>query len=453
MRSKPFAIVIIVLVLAALACNLPGSETPDPHAISTNVAATLTALAGGPIGGGPGETGTPTLTPDVAESTDTPTATATIPAPPHLRVVYVLGGNVYIKDAAAAPAQITFAGNAEDVRISDDGQKVAYTRRDVAEAPASLGVVNSDGLGDSIVVTGAQINALYPLGDALYHDISDLKFIPGTHHLLMNTREAFMGPGLQKNNDVLMADLDAGTFVTLLAPPNGGDFYPSPDGTKMAIVRPDSVSLANIDGSGYTANIISFTFILTYSEYAYYPPVVWQSDSSQAGVIIPSAESLPPTGPSAIWRINPAAGTASAVASISGQFMFPHAILSPDLLHYSYSVPITDATSALYVANTADASSLHLADGGNQSVVSFSPDGSWFIYNMGGPTTYYIGSLGGGTALIGPRVIDPIWINATHFVYLFRNTGVWSINLGGSDGSSTVLASGAGEMFAFDADE
>jgi hypothetical protein len=313
-------------------------------------------------------------------------------------------------------------------------------------------VINSDGSGDHVAVTGAQVNALYPLGDSLYHDISDLKFVPGTHRLLMNTKEAFMGPGLQKNNDVLVADLDAGTFATLIAPPNGGDFYPAPNGTRMAIVRPDSISLANTDGTGYTANILTFTFILTYSEYAYYPPVLWQADSSQAGVLIPSAEQLGTSPTGTIYRINPATGATTPSTAYPGQFMFPRAILSPDLLHFGYTVPITDTTKALYVANTADPSTLHLADG-EDGLTSFSPTGAWFIYYFGSPTTYYVGSLGGGTAPIGPMVLNPIWVSATQFVYLVRTGGSWSLNLGNSGGTSTVLASGAGSVNAFDADE
>jgi hypothetical protein len=248
-----------------------------------------------------------------------------------------------------------------------------------------------------------------------------------------------------KNNDVLIADLDAGTFITLLAPPNGGDFYPSPDGTKLAIVRPDSISLANIDGSGYAANNLAFTNVLTYSEYAYYPPVVWKLDSSQAGVLIPSPEQLAPSPSGTAYRIDPASAAVTAAGTLSGQFMFPLAILSPDLLRVGYTVPIIDTSKALYVYNLADASSLHLADG-EDGMTCFSDDGAWFIYYFGSPQTYYVGSLGGGTAPIGPTVISPVWINSTQFVYLVRSTGIWSINLGNTGGASSVLASGAGSV-------
>ncbi len=448
-----------ILILSALACNVAGTEIPDPHAIATSAAATLTTTAGGPAGGGSEKTPEPALTalPDstaepTAEPTTEPTLTPTVP-PPHLRMVYVLEGNIYIKDGASAPVQITFSGDAEDIRISDDGQKIAYTRRTAGDEPVSLGAVNSDGTGDLILVTGAQVNALYPLDGALYNDIYNMKFIPGTHRLLFNTRQAFEGPGLLVNDDVLMADLDTAAFSTVLAPPDGGDFYPSPDGTRMAISRAESISLADIDGGGYAANILTFPLVITYSEYAFYPPVVWKQDSSMAGVIIPSPAQLEPDPTGTMYRIDRATMTASAVTTLPGQFMFPRAVFSPDLVRIGYAVPTSPSDKALYVQNIDDASSLHLADGVNVGVTGFSPSGAYFIYYYSDPRTYYVGSLGGGTAPIGPTVMDPIWINGTQFVYLARASGTWSINLGNTGGASSVLASGAGEVWAFDADE
>jgi hypothetical protein len=455
MRNRPYVFLIVALLVSVLACTITGGGTPDPHAIETSVAATLQALSGGPSGGGPETTPTGTLPPEAPPgATVTPTATATLPPPPHLRVVYVDAGNVYLIDTAGPATQLTFAGGVGSVRISDDGAVIAYTRRNAPDQPSGLSAINSDGSGDHIVITGAQINALYPLGDALYHDISsDLRFVPGTHHILLNTREAFEGPGLIKNKDLLMADLDAATWSTIFARGSGGDAYPSPDGLRMAIVRPVSISLANIDGTGYMPDILTFPFILTYSEYALYPPVLWSADSSQAGVLIPSPEQLSPDPFATIYHIDPATGVTTAFGPYSAQFMFPRAYLSPDLIHYSYSLPITDTTSSLHIANTVDSASLHLADGNNHSVLSFSPDGAWFIYDQGDPRSFYVGSLGGGTIGVAPLVMNPKWINATHFVYLTRSGGTWSINLGGSDGSSTLLASGTGQVYNFDADE
>jgi hypothetical protein len=112
---------------------------------------------------------------------------------------------------------LTFSGGAVSLRISDDGQRIAYTRRNTPDEPVGLSAIHTDGTNDHVVVTGAQVNALYADPDVLYHDINDMRFIPGTHRLLMNTRQVFEGPGLLKNNDVLLADLDTSAFSTLLA--------------------------------------------------------------------------------------------------------------------------------------------------------------------------------------------------------------------------------------------
>jgi hypothetical protein len=96
MHNRPYILMLAALIGSMLACTVTDGGTPDPHAIETNVAATLTVLAGGPTGGGPESTPTETLSPDAPAATDTPTYTVTPLPPPHLRVVYVDGGNVFL---------------------------------------------------------------------------------------------------------------------------------------------------------------------------------------------------------------------------------------------------------------------------------------------------------------------------------------------------------------------
>jgi hypothetical protein len=422
----PFAVETNV---AGTLTALAGGGTPDPHAAETSVAGTLTVAAGG------------TILPA--------TATETLPAPPHLRVAFISAGNAWIAEPPSAAVQLTTVGNVDGIYLSDDGALLVYTRHASDSEPAELRAVNTDGSSDRSIIASSQINSLYPPGDYLFTDIAGLTFIPGTHRLLMNTRQIFMGPGLMKSDDLYVVDADAATIATIFTAGNGGDATPSPDGARMALARSTNVSVCAIDGSGMHANVITFTPVLTYSEYAYYPTPVWAADSTRFGVIIPSPEQLSPGPTGSIWTVDAASGVASLVSTLPGKFLFPTAILSPDLAHLGYAVPTAGDTSDLYVANLDGSSALHLSTDINTAVESFSPDGQHFAYYVGEPGSVFIGSLGGGTLPLAGNVIRLVWIDNNQFVFASGTISSWTLNLGNIDGTSSIIATPSGSTLAF----
>ena len=129
---------------------------------------------------------------------------------------------------------------------------------------------------------------------------SQLEWKPGTHILAFNTRMTFEGPGLFLGDDHRLVDADSGALSLLLAPGNGGDFYYSPDGAKIALTLPEEILVVDADGTN-RLSLLSFPFVITYSEYAYYPPVSWAPDSSFLRAAIPPADPLAaPADPTAI---------------------------------------------------------------------------------------------------------------------------------------------------------
>jgi hypothetical protein len=443
MNSKrPLGWVAAGLLVAALACDLAPTSTAEPKDVEDAVSATLTAMAGS----------------EAPMATDTTAPAPTTPAPAGaasvLRIVYTDGGNVWILDGANPALQLTAGGLVEDVRISDDGLKVAFTRRPAADSPVELRSVNHDGTGETTLLTPAQFDALYPLGGALHNDISLFDFVPGTHDLLFNTRGTFEGPGLAKHNNVLVVNTDSGVLDELLAPEFGGDFTPSPDGTQLAIVRPNEVDLINVDGSNHRVGLVGFTPIITYSEYQFYPIPVWLEDSSAFGLVIPSSDPLNPPYTGVVWEVPAGAGTASAHPAISGRFFLfggHERLLAPDLGHVAFvRETATPNIEDLFVA-AADGTGEALVTTGAIQWEGWAPDAVHFVYSLGGPMNLQVATIGGASLPLAVGT-DLSWINATEYLFLSGAMGGWTLQKGTLGGGSAPLVSPAGDFVRYDFD-
>ncbi len=345
---------------------------------------------------------------------------------------------------------LTAGAGVEQVRLSDDGRKIAYTRRPVVGQPVELRAVNSDGSGDALLMGPADFDALYPLDGALHHDLSQFEFIPGTHTLLINTYSFFEGPGLAKHDDLLRIDSDILARTMLLAPGTGGDFAISPDGRYLALTRPNTVEVRLADGTPSGSGVITYEPVITYSEYAYYAQPVWNPESSTIGVAIPSADPLAPSTSGTIWRL-PIGASASLVSTILGQFFFPSfnaPLLSPDLSQVSYARP----TAIPNVSNLYRAS----ADGSGETLIAtysfwggWSPDSSRFVFSPDDPMNLELGDLAGGTA---PLVMGSglRWFSSTDFLYLSGSMAAWTLQRGRIGAPTTPLASPAGDFIDYD---
>jgi hypothetical protein len=330
---------------------------------------------------------------------------------------------------------------------------VVYLRNPTFSEPAEIRTVNSDGSGDHTLLSSAQVGALEAPGGALYVDVFSMTWIPGTHRIFLNTRGQFEGPGLSRYDDLFMLDADAGALTTIFTAGNGGDPWPSPDGTKMAVSRATFISTANIDGSGLHSSVITFPAVITYSEYQYSPGVVWAADSSRFGVIIPSEDPFAAAPTGAIWSVNGSTGTATLLSTLNGLFFLPQGVLSPTLDRVGYMRLTADpSVKDSYVSALDGSSALHLGTG-TTAVLSFAPDGQHFAYYVGAPTTVYIGSLGGGTFLVPGSVMRLKWINNSQFVFAQGSMAAWNLQLGDTGGSASLIASPSGDKTTFDANE
>ncbi len=322
-----------MLVAVGLACALPSATpTANTQALATGVSATLTALAPGPKTPDQETPAQPLTEPTEAAPTATPTPAEPFGPPSALVVVYTDSGNAWLIDGDSAAVQLTNSGQAYKVLISSDGERVVYLQRPPNQSvPSEVRVVHSDGSNDAVLLTPQQWDGLYPLQDFEHNDVSQMAFIPGTHRLLMNTRATANGPGLFKYNDLLQLNVDSGQLTTVFAPGAGGDFTLSPDGTRVAIVQPESISLSAVDGTELHSNVIGYQAVTTYSEYQYYAQPIWRPDSSGFGVALPSADPLAPRTSGTMWSVSVPDGTATQLGQISGDFFFIQSGAGPSL--------------------------------------------------------------------------------------------------------------------------
>ena len=97
---------------------------------------------------------------------------------------------------------------------------------------------------------------------------------------------------LQYSLWAIRSDGSAGMRNEVLSPESGGLFYFSPDGVQVALVQPDSISMAIADGSGLRERVLVYPRVITYSEYHYYASPVWAPGASHFLFVVRSGANV-----------------------------------------------------------------------------------------------------------------------------------------------------------------
>lgn len=432
-----------MLLIAALACNLPGSpvatHAPSPTAPPTATRARAATLI----------PASPTPLPPSPTPTDTQTPTPT----PLLHLVYVDGGNAWYSDGLGAARQLTRSGLVSQAWVTDDGMLAALLLRDAESDTAELQVIRTDGADLLTLLRADDFDRLHPLDGALHITPSQLGLIPRSHTLLFNNRAVFEGPGLAKFDDLFSLDLDTGELTPLLPPGSGGDFWFSPDGERLALVRPDSLGLVRSDGGEPQLRAFRYPPVITYSEHAFYPMPVWSPDSSLVQMIIPSEDPFASRSEGEIWRIPVSGGPPQFVRQLNGDFFRPQALaplISPNLAWLAFRRPgATFGESQLVIASMLDGGD-QVYDRGVIQWAGWGPDSLHFVYTKDGETALQLGRLGAEPQLLaeGTRLR---WLDAHRYLYLLGTPGEWSIVLAEAEGREQPLAFPTGDSVTFDA--
>ena len=373
-----------------------------------------------------------------------------------LRVAYVKDADVWIWDAESGPEQLTLGGGVEVVWISDDGLYIAFIR------DGDIWAVNSDGGSERQLTHAEDFQELSldpeiePYVTAI--GLTNMAWQPGSHRFYFSTSPQMEGPGLFLSDDLWMVDVDSGELSMVLAPGEGGNFYFSPDGRKLAIVTPGRIDLMDAGGSG-RREAFTHTPVITFSEFEYYAQPVWAPDSNSLRVAIPPADSSAASaGPTSIWYIpveDRPAWLVGQVTTLPGLHTPP--IFAPNLARLAYLTGGSlngDADSDLPDMAIAELSENKIWDpvlfpAEVMSPHGWSPDGLRLLFRspaapiveikMGQPDIKPVFS-GDDQNLI----LDVNWLDNTGFLYLQQSSTGWDILLGWADLGNRVLIDSAG---------
>jgi hypothetical protein len=348
---------------------------------------------------------------------------------------------------------LTSSGDATDVRISDDGSVVAFTA-----GPdwyhQELWAINTDGSNLRLLVDQATLDTYITTRTAVSARIYSFDFKPDTHQVAFNTQLTFEGPGLFINDDLRIVDADTTVLTTIMAPGTAGNFFYSPDGTKIGISTPTQVSVVNADGSG-RIDLLAFPLTITYSEYQYYPPLSWTLDGSNIRVIVPPEDPMGnPPQQTRVWNL-PADGSPSTntMSMIPVSFPLNSSQFSGNTERVAYLFEVTPGAPPIL--------DLHLSnvDGSGDVVYATGPlgfygwaaDGGYFIYTDADPNPK-IGQYGGGSIPLASvtKLINVKWVNNTMFLYQSKNGANFELWLGKVGLPSTFIDSTSSFMIQYD---
>ncbi|MEX1247165.1 MAG: hypothetical protein WEA61_01680 [Anaerolineales bacterium] len=469
--SRQAPSLLAVLVFAGLllsACSASGSTLSSEDQIATIVAATLQAQV------------VPTQTAEPIDGVILPQgAYGDCANTGQVSIAYVKDGNVWIWVQGGAHSQLTNAADAVDVRISQDGCRLAYSRAipnpaydpsvefPLPERLEELWVLASDGSNNHLLA-GLDFYTVLPAApDGAGYSLYRFAWQPGGHTVAFGTRLVFGGPGLAQTNDIHLVNADGGPLSSLVPPGQGGDFYFSHDGLQLAFSTATSMSVINADGSNLRSNLINFPAVITYSEYLYYPPVHWSPTDNGLMLAVPPEDGLAPPvdgvyPETTLWYV-PLDGTPAweAGAVQTAWFVSREIQFSPDLGRIAYIRQYGEPAANQLELVVA------LSNGSNESPAIQSPEiafGDWgpdsdqYIYFFRGPgIQLWIGSA------TNPNV-TPIaeltafeaasaeieWVEGTTFAQLLVGSAGGELSLMDTSGAGVVIDTFAQPFASFD---
>ncbi len=249
--------------------------------------------------------------------------------PGFLTLVYSQTGDLWVAVGFNAPRQITSGYFDRYPLLSPDGSKILF-QRDVESGTAELyryelWVINTDGSGERRLVSAADLPG--QMGHAMgVEEETMLDRLPQMVVWLDDSRRVAFntlleaGYGVISFYDLWIVDTETGAVTRLLEDGDGGSFAYSPDGSKILVSNPNSVSMVNADGSD-RRQLVSYPFVNTASEYAYTPQPVWAPDGSYGLVAIASEDLFFADPYMTVWRL-PLSGEAVVLSTLPGMNLF-----------------------------------------------------------------------------------------------------------------------------------
>ena len=261
------------------------------------------------------------------ESLSTAMPSPSVPSLPigMIEVAFVKDGNIQVWDEATQQTRtIVNTGDVFSVTMSDDGQRIAFTRGswvgDVFDGyeQFALWAMDRDGGNPRELISAQDLRQLINPSERESSNFFQLSWVPQSHQLIFSgTKYIVQAEGLSHAvpQGVYLVDTDDGSITELAGAAEHLRFLPSPDGKQIALMSPSDVDLINTDGSNKRQNI------LTYAEVGLtgplFPMAAWTKDS-RAIVVTGSFERNPGHEVNfTIWRIPSDGSSPEALTAIT----------------------------------------------------------------------------------------------------------------------------------------
>lgn len=365
-----------------------------------------------------------------------------------LRMVYEIDGNIYRRDGANPPKQLTYSGEDRDPILSGDGDKVIFYR---GKSDENVYSINANGSNEQLIIK-SQLLPILAQGD-----IKALTFVPNTHFMLFNTYLCNESKALYNASDcsvgVYSVNVDSGEIRAVVNGLSGNransrNFQISPDGAIISITAAGHLDLYYFS-SGYSD--ITHPDALRYYRTMpdeYLPDQYWLPDSSGLFAVITLSQSFEPStapSPYAVLRytINDEQGV---------QIPLEMPIVANSGCNYSIS---PDGNWILYLSDENSAEikmpSLYLGNlnnGQSQRIdwEFFSDCPSSYYGSRWSPDGKYYGF---ERKLFSPDGISisidgyfSRWIDSTHYFYLTYQENqqpLWKVHIGEIGGNAIEL--------------
>ncbi len=329
-------------------------------------------------------------------------------------MAYVIDGNLYFQDGSKPPLQLTHSGQDwQLISFSDDGEKIFFTR---GKDSRNLYSINTDGTQEEALITSALFDTF-----GSEYDKSDLNCnlasIPHTHQLLFSICSYQPGIPVTFHSNLFFVDADTRQVKKLFPSEQGGAFYISPDGNKLAIDRNGYIDVLDIDGKMIYHKLATYRLSEPTPLDAH---LYWTSDSKQLIVVIPinTYYEVGATRNYTIWRYSLDTGQGVQISLEPSVLGGNPASVSPDGNRIIYS----DEKGIFKIGDlTTGRAQVYIPNPDTYSFQDWSSDNTHFMYESTVGVGLYMGSLDGPPVLIGKG--DFIgWLDANQYLYLINKT-------------------------------
>ncbi|HEX2993608.1 MAG TPA: hypothetical protein VHP14_02225 [Anaerolineales bacterium] len=334
--------------------------------------------------------------------------------------------------------------NIFDPLLSDDGQWLVFQQRhnhpNGSISMVEVWATRTDGTELHRLIGSDDLNFL--VNDETAHFIHQIAWVPGRHELLFNTEKVIEGPPERwPVFDLFLLDL-SGKVIRLAKAGQGGKFFPSPDGSYVAVASSSRIRILDLKNGGQRASL-KFDPVGLGCECVYIPEIAWDPGSQFIlTAIAPQNLYYPETYNDElerVWRLS-SNGRVDLVSQFQPLALGEGIKTAPTAQYFFYlSTSCPDAMGMLHVYNLASGEATPLFCVWN--LPHWVPDGEHFIYNW--DLVWRFGSIFESTG--ADRPLDLLnafpdtnsqltWMDTEYFLLRSRNKDTCTLSIASLEG-------------------